>query len=161
MTAGRPGFLEALPSVHRDRLLALAHGISLPAALRIFEEGGEADRFWIIRSGTVALDVHEPGRGTAVVETLGEGELLGWSWLFEPYQWHLGAQTRAPVTAYEFDARQVRDAIDADCAFGLALTRCVAAVAIGRRLRAARIRLLDLYGPPGGPRQSGIEGVTP
>ncbi|MEV6164911.1 cyclic nucleotide-binding domain-containing protein [Streptomyces sp. NPDC052052] len=161
MTGRRTGFLGALPPVHRDRLLALAHEVSLPAALRIFEEGGEADRFWIIRSGTVALEMHEPGRGTAVVETLGQGELLGWSWLFEPYQWHLGARTRAPVTAYEFDARQVRDAIDADCAFGLALTRCVAAVAIGRRLRAARTRLLDLYGPPDEPLKSGTEGRGP
>ncbi|GAB7035486.1 hypothetical protein JCM4914_69470 [Streptomyces platensis subsp. malvinus] len=97
----------------------------------------------------MALDVYEPGSGPAVVETLGEGELLGWSWLFDPYRWHLGARTRGEVRAYEFDAHQVRAAIDADPAFGLAVTRCVAAVAIGRRLRAARTRLLDLYGPPG------------
>lgn len=161
MTDDRPGFLGALPPAHRDRLLALAHEVSFPAGLRLFEEGGPADRFWIIRSGTVALDVHEPGRGAMVVETLGEGELLGWSWLFAPYQWHLGAQTRAQVTAYEFDAREVRAEIDADPAFGLAVTRCVAAVAIGRRLRAARTRLLDLYGPPGGARQDGTAGAAP
>ncbi|MEU9123262.1 cyclic nucleotide-binding domain-containing protein [Streptomyces sp. NPDC048506] len=161
MTADRPGLLGALPPPHRDRLLALAHEVSFPAGLRIFDEGGAADRFWIIRSGTVALDVHEPGRGTVVVETLGEGELLGWSWLFEPYQWHLGARTRAMVTAYECDAREVRAAIDADPAFGLAVTRCVAAVAIGRRLRAARTRLLDLYGPPGGASRTGAGGAAP
>lgn len=147
MTGG--GFLGDLPPGHRDRLLGFAHDVFLSAGSRIFEEGGAADHFWIIRSGLVALDVHEPGRGTTVVETLGEGELLGWSWLFEPYRWHLGAQTRRDVTAYEFDAHRVRAAIDQDPAFGLAITRCVAAVAIGRRLRAARTRLLDLYGPPG------------
>ncbi|WP_201305272.1 Crp/Fnr family transcriptional regulator [Streptomyces sp. GS7] len=161
MTTDRPGFFGALPPVHRDRLLAFAREVSFPAGLRIFDEGGVADRFWVIRSGTVALDVYEPGRGTAVVETLGEGELLGWSWLFAPYHWHLGAQTRAPVSAYEFDAREVRDAIDADPAFGLAVTRCVAAVAIGRRLRACRTRLLDLYGPPGDVRQAGAGEVAP
>jgi hypothetical protein len=53
------------------------------------------------------------------------------------------------VEAYEFDAHRVRAALDEDTAFGLAVTRCVAAVAIGRRLRAARTRLLDLYGTPG------------
>ncbi|UKY47929.1 cyclic nucleotide-binding domain-containing protein [Streptomyces inhibens] len=143
------GILGALSPQHRDRLLGFARDVSLPAGIRIFEEGGVADRFWILRSGLVALDVHEPGRGATVVETLGEGELLGWSWLFEPYRWHLGAQTRRDVEAYEFDAHRVRAAIDDDPAFGLAVTRCVAAVAIGRRLRAARTRLLDLYGPPG------------
>ncbi|MCK7622194.1 cyclic nucleotide-binding domain-containing protein [Streptomyces sp. RS10V-4] len=159
MTTERPGFLAALPSAHRDRLLTLAREAAFPAALRLFDEGGPADRFWVLRSGTVALDVYEPGRGTIVVETLGPGELLGWSWLFEPYRWHLGARTRTPVAAYAFDAARVRAAIDADPAFGLAVTRCVAAVAIGRRLRAARMRLLDLYGAPGTP--PGTTGAVP
>ncbi|MFJ9615181.1 cyclic nucleotide-binding domain-containing protein [Streptomyces noursei] len=161
MTTDRPDFLGALPPAHRDRLRILAREVSFPAELRIFDEGGPADRFWVIRSGTVALDVYEPGRGAAVVETLGDGELLGWSWLFEPYHWHLGARTRAPVTAYEFDAEQVREAIDADPVFGLAVTRCVAAVAIGRRLRAARLRLLDLYGAPGRGPWTGAAGAAP
>ncbi|MGI5255941.1 cyclic nucleotide-binding domain-containing protein [Streptomyces angustmyceticus] len=149
MTAQGRRILSALAPEHRDRLLGFAQDVSLSAGVRLFEEGGTADRFWIIRTGIVVLDVHEPGRGAMVVETLGEGELLGWSWLFEPYRWHLGARTRSDVEAYEFDAHLVRAAIDDDAAFGLAVTRCVAGVAIGRRLRAARTRLLDLYGPPG------------
>ncbi|KPC64331.1 cyclic nucleotide-binding domain-containing protein [Streptomyces chattanoogensis] len=161
MTAKGPGFLGDLPPGHRERLLTVAREVSFPAGMRIFEEGGVADRFWILRSGRVALDTHEPGRGAMVVETLGEGDLLGWSWLFEPYRWHLGAQTRDAVAAYEFDADQIRSAIDEDPAFGLAVTRCVAAVAIGRRLRAARTRLLDMYAPPGTARQARSGGAAP
>lgn len=148
MTAAKRDFCGALPPEYRDRLLALGHDTSLPAGVRLFEEDQEADRFWILQSGRVTLDITEPGRGAVVLETLGEGELLGWSWLFEPYRWHLGAGTVEPVEAREFDARRVRTAIDEDPAFGLAVTRCVASVAIGRRLRASRLRLLDLYGPP-------------
>ncbi|MDH6121369.1 cyclic nucleotide-binding domain-containing protein [Kitasatospora sp. GAS204B] len=147
MTAGRHGFLGALAPGHGDRLLAFAQDVSFPAGTRIFEEDGVADRFWIVRSGLVALDVHVPGRRAAVVETLGEGDLLGWSWLFEPYHWQLGALTRAAVSASEFDAQRVRAACAADPAFGLAVTHCVAQV-IARRLKATRTRLLDLYGPP-------------
>ncbi|ARF53367.1 cyclic nucleotide-binding domain-containing protein [Streptomyces gilvosporeus] len=161
MRAQGHGILSALPPEHRDKLLTFAREVAFPAADRIFDEGGGADHFWIIRSGLVALDVQEPGRGATVVETLGEGELLGWSWLFEPYRWHLGAQTRSAVEAYEFDAPQVRAAIDEDPAFGLAVTRCVAAVAIGRRLRAARTRLLDLYGPPATAQRHRSGGETP
>lgn len=149
MTDAGHGFLGALAPRHRTRLLDFSHETSFPTGTRIFAEDEEADRFWILRSGRVALDVHVPGRGPEVVETLGEGELLGWSWLFEPYRWHLGALVRDPVHADEFDARQVRAAIEEDPAFGLAVTRCVASVAIGRRLRASRMRLLDLYGAPG------------
>ncbi|MDH6574674.1 cyclic nucleotide-binding domain-containing protein [Kitasatospora sp. MAP5-34] len=147
MTVVRHGFLGALSPAHREQLVGFAKEVSFPGGIRIFEEDGVADRFWIIRSGLVALDVHVPGRRSAVVETLGEGELLGWSWLFEPYRWHLGAQTRVAAQAYEFDAERVRAARAEDPAFGLAVTHCVAQV-IARRLKATRTRLLDLYGPP-------------
>ncbi|MFI6985986.1 Crp/Fnr family transcriptional regulator [Embleya sp. NPDC050154] len=146
MTVVRHGFLGALPSGHRQRLVALAHDISFPSGTRIFEEDGVADRFWIIHSGLVVLDVHVPGRRAAIVETLAEGDLLGWSWLFEPYRWHLGAQARGTVAASEFDAERVRAACEDDPAFGSALTNCVAQV-IARRLKSTRTRLLDLYGP--------------
>ncbi|GGV35226.1 hypothetical protein GCM10010495_60250 [Kitasatospora herbaricolor] len=148
MTTSQHGFLGALAPAHRDLLAAFAHEVEIPAGARIFEEGGSADRFWIIRSGGAALDVHVPGGPPPVVETLGEGDLLGWSWLFEPYRWHLGAQARGTLLAVEFDAARVRAACGQDPAFGLAVTGAVAAV-IARRLKATRTRLLDLYGPPG------------
>ncbi|MCX4744784.1 cyclic nucleotide-binding domain-containing protein [Kitasatospora sp. NBC_01287] len=147
MTTAASGFLAALAPAHRARLLGLAREVSFPAGVRLFEEDGAADRFWIVRSGSVALDIHVPGRRGAVVETLGEGELLGWSWLFEPYRWHLGAQVRSALLAAEFDAPRVRAACADDPAFGLAITHGAARV-IARRLKATRTRLLDLYGPP-------------
>ncbi|MGW9206169.1 cyclic nucleotide-binding domain-containing protein [Embleya sp. NPDC055664] len=148
MSVARYGFLGALAPPHRERLLAFAREVRFPAETRVFEEAGPADRFWLVRSGLVALDIHVPGRRATVVETLGQGELLGWSWLFEPYRWHLGARCRAGVTAYEFDAEPIRAACEEDTDFGLALTHGVAEV-IARRLKATRTRLLDLYGPPG------------
>ncbi|WP_035793107.1 cyclic nucleotide-binding domain-containing protein [Kitasatospora mediocidica] len=147
MTTEASGFLATLAPAHRSRLLALAREVSFPAGVRLFEEDGRADRFWIVRSGSVALDIHVPGRRTAVVETLGEGELLGWSWLFEPYRWHLGARARSALLAAEFDAPKVREACVQDPGFGLAVNHGVAQV-IARRLKATRTRLLDLYGPP-------------
>ncbi|MGW3247979.1 cyclic nucleotide-binding domain-containing protein [Streptomyces sp. NPDC001070] len=142
------GILAALTAEHRDRLMALAHEVAFPASARIFEEDDPADRFWIIRTGSVALDVQNPGRGRDVVETLGGGSLLGWSWLCPPRRWHLGAETRDAVTAWEFDAPAVRELCAEQPALGLALVTLVAET-IGHRLRATRNRLLDLYGPRG------------
>lgn len=138
--------LAAVPAEHLARLMPLARDAAFPGAARIFEEGQDADRFWIIRSGTVALDIQVPGRGRAVVETIGPGDLLGWSWLCPPRQWHLGAETRDPVRAWEFDAAAVRDLCAEHPALGLALVTAVAET-IGDRLRATRTRLLDPYGP--------------
>ncbi|MFE2865989.1 cyclic nucleotide-binding domain-containing protein [Embleya sp. NPDC059259] len=150
MTVLRHGFLGALGEGPRDRLIAIARDASFPDATRVFEENGPADRFWVVRSGLVALDIHVPGRRDAVVETLGPDELLGWSWLFQPYRWHLGASSRGAVLAYEFDAGEVRAMCDEDPTFGVAVNHCVAQV-IARRLKATRMRLLDLYGRPSGP----------
>lgn len=74
----------ALEPVHRERLMHLARKVSFDTGTRLFEEGGRADRFWILRTGTVALDLDIPGRRPAVIETLGRGELVGWSWHFPP-----------------------------------------------------------------------------
>lgn len=75
--------LDAIPPENRARLLdEAACEVPLVLDARLFEEGRRADRFWVIRSGRVEVDLHVPGRRAAVVETLGRDELLGWSWLF-------------------------------------------------------------------------------
>ena len=56
---------HALPTGHRERLLRAGREAGFPQGRRLFEEGGHADRFWIIRNGTVALDMHVPGRRLA------------------------------------------------------------------------------------------------
>ncbi|WP_406510069.1 cyclic nucleotide-binding domain-containing protein [Streptomyces sp. NBC_00212] len=138
----------SLPAEHRERLMRIAREVAFPAGTRIFEEGGHADRFWIVRTGTVGLDMHVPGRRSPVIETLGHGELVGWSWLFPPYLWQLGAEARSPVRAHEFDALAVRMMCENDPALGATVSHWVGRV-LAHRLHAARIRLLDLYAPYG------------
>ncbi|MFJ5806561.1 cyclic nucleotide-binding domain-containing protein [Streptomyces sp. NPDC093093] len=141
-------FKAALTADCRSRLMELAREVNFDEGTRLFREGGRADRFWIVRSGTVTLDIHVPGRRAAVIETLGAGELVGCSWLFKPYTWRLGAEAMTPVRADEFDAVSVRTLMDADTAFGSAVGHWVGQV-LAHRLQAARIRLLDLYAPYG------------
>ncbi|MEU8433248.1 hypothetical protein AB0F18_10055 [Streptomyces sp. NPDC029216] len=47
---------------------AHAREVDFPEGTRLFREGGHADRFWIVRSGTVSLDAHVPGLRAAVIE---------------------------------------------------------------------------------------------
>ncbi|MET9903646.1 cyclic nucleotide-binding domain-containing protein [Streptomyces sp. NPDC006446] len=138
----------ALEPVHRERLIHLAREVSFEAGTRLFEEGGRADRFWIVRTGTVTLDLHTPGRRPAVIETLGHGELVGWSWHFTPYIWQLGAEAMSPVRAWEFDAEAVRTLCAEDPEFGRAVAVWIGRV-VAQRLHASRVRLLDLYAPYG------------
>jgi len=138
----------ALPTEHRERLMRVAREVSFEAGTRLFEEGRRADRFWIVRGGTVTLDLHVPGRRAAAVESLGRGELVGWSWHFAPYVWQLGATALSPVRAYEFDAETVRAMCAQDAEFGRAIATWIGRV-VAHRLHASRVRLLDLYAPYG------------
>lgn len=140
-------FVRGMPERHVDRLAVVARYEDVPAGHRFFEEGARADRFWLIQAGRVSLDLHIPGRGTVLVETLGRGTVLGWSWLFPPYQWRFGALAAEPVRAIMLDARAVRAMCAEDPDFGYELTRRFTAVMLDR-LQNTRIRLLDLYAAP-------------
>jgi CRP/FNR family cyclic AMP-dependent transcriptional regulator len=144
-------FVRGMADDHIARLDGVARYIAVPTHYRLFEEGGTADRFWLIEAGQVALDMLIPGRGPVVIETLGRGEVIGWSWLFPPYQWQLGAVTMQPTQAFELDGRAVRAMCDADPAFGHELSHRFTYVVV-RRLQATRIRLLAVYAHPGGER---------
>ncbi len=148
ITAPTLSMPHALPAEHRQRLMRFAREISFPQGTRLFEEGSRADRFWIIRTGTIQLDMHVPGRRAAVIETLRHNELVGVSWLFSPHAWHLGAEATTPVRAYEFDATAVRLLCQEDPAIGSTIAQWVGDV-LAHRLRSARTRLLDLYAPYG------------
>ena len=86
--------------------MALAREVSFPEDTRIFEAGGRADRFWVIRSGAVSL-TSGYSLQRVTVASLGAGDLLGWSWLFPPHEWDFGAEAFSPVRAYEFEAAAV------------------------------------------------------
>lgn len=113
----------------------------------IFREGTPADVFYVIRRGRVALELFVPSRGALTIETLEQGEVVGWSWLFPPYFWHFDARAVTAVRAVAVDGACLRGKCDDDPALGYELMRRFSAVLI-ERLQATRVRLLDLYGRP-------------
>ncbi|MEU0075580.1 cyclic nucleotide-binding domain-containing protein [Streptomyces sp. NPDC006332] len=143
-----PTMLRSLSAEHRQQLMRVAREVSIPQGTRLFEEGARADRFWIIRTGSIELDMRVPGRRAAVIECLGHNELVGWSWLFAPHVWHLGAEATTPIRAYEFDAEAVRSMCRDNPALGSDVSQWVGQI-LAHRLRSARTRLLDLYAPYG------------
>ncbi|MDX3308838.1 cyclic nucleotide-binding domain-containing protein [Streptomyces sp. NPDC054884] len=137
--------LTALPPPQRQRLMALAREVSFPEDARIFEAGGTADRFWILRSGAVSLVQQVTSLRRVTVAGLGSGDLLGWSWLFPPYRWDFGAEAFSPVRAYEFEAQPVLKLCEEDPALGLTLVRIVAEI-LAHRLEMTRGKLMEQYG---------------
>ncbi|MFE0255824.1 cyclic nucleotide-binding domain-containing protein [Streptomyces sp. NPDC059010] len=137
--------LTALPPPQRERLMSLAREVSFAEDARIFEAGGTADRFWVIRSGAVSLDQKVTALQRVTVASLGAGDLLGWSWLFPPYRWDFGAEAFSPVRAYEFEAAAVLRVCEEDTRLGLSLVRHVAEI-LAHRLEMTRGKLMEQYG---------------
>ena len=134
-------FLHGMSPDELAWLAGTARDVRFPARHRLFEDGGYAGHFWLIRSGHVSLDLHIPGRGPVVIDTIGMGELLGWSWLFPPYRWAFGAVAATAVEAFEFDVAAVRECCAAVPGLGHELNQRITQV-LAKRLQATRIRLI-------------------
>jgi CRP/FNR family transcriptional regulator, cyclic AMP receptor protein len=134
-------FLRGMRPSQLGALAESASDVMFPARHRIFEDGGYADKFWLIQSGYVRLDVRVPGGGLNIVGTVGRGGLLGWSWLVPPYRWAFGAVCATEVKAFQFNAQGVRDSCAADPALRGEFNGRLFEVLAGR-LRDTRARLI-------------------
>jgi CRP-like cAMP-binding protein len=143
----RSAIFANLSAAELELIFAAAHPVRFAAGERLFREGAPAHGCWLIHDGCVALDLMIPGRGRVVVQTLGPGDVLGWSWLLPPFEWHFGAVAVRPTTATELDTDQLRALAEQDSHFGYALALGLFQACV-QRLQATRARLLDLYRSP-------------
>jgi CRP-like cAMP-binding protein len=114
----------------------------------VFKEGEAADTFYALRAGAVALEIDVPAHEPVTLQTLHEGDLLGWSWLFPPHRWRFDARVLEPTRAISFDGACLRGKCEADPDLGYELMKRFAQV-MTERLQATRIQVLDVYGHRG------------
>ena len=111
----------------------------------LFREGEPANEFFLIRHGRVALEIHVPGRTPIVFATLGEGEIVGASWLIPPYKWMFDARAMEVTRAIGIDAACLRGKIESDHNFGYEIMKRFLPIFV-KRLHATRLQILDVYG---------------
>ena len=140
--AGHP-FLQGMKAQHLALLSQNARLVSFKDREWIFREDEPANRFYLIRSGQVALEANVPDRGRLLIETIGPGDVVGWSWLFPPYYWRFDARAVGPVEAIFFYGTQLRTDCESDREFGFQLLQRMAKVVVDR-LQAERGRLVRL-----------------
>ncbi|MEO7931591.1 MAG: Crp/Fnr family transcriptional regulator [Chthoniobacterales bacterium] len=103
----------------------------------IFRENEGADRFYIIENGYIDLGYFGPGEDQ-LIETLGPGEVLGYSWMFEPYRWQSDAKAASDVEAIFCYATPLRALCENDPQMGWELTTWCAAI-LQKRLRHLKV----------------------
>ena len=141
-------FFEGIDSEKLALITGCGSNVHFAAGDVIFREGDQADLFYVVRHGTVAIEMHAPARGPMTIETIEAGEVIGWSWLFPPHRWHFDARALSDVRATAFDGACLRGKCEDDPALGYDLMKRFAQVFI-ERLRWTRLRLLDVYGDRG------------
>lgn len=121
----------------------------LPADKLIFKTGEPADKFYLIESGRIAVQVFIPPKGTLNILTLNSHEVLGWSWLYPPYVWHFEARALTDTQVIRFDGVALRQKCEEDKNFGYTFMKCFSQIMV-QRLAATRLQLLDIFGkdPP-------------
>jgi CRP/FNR family cyclic AMP-dependent transcriptional regulator len=138
-------FFEGLRPEHMALLVGCASNVRFGAGSFIFREGEEADRFFIIREGKVAIEIPAGRRKTITIETLGPDDVLGWSWMVSPYRWRFTARVVEATRAIALDAACLRGKCQADHELGYEMLNRVLQV-VEQRLQATRMQLIDVYG---------------
>ncbi|MBI3848852.1 MAG: Crp/Fnr family transcriptional regulator [Verrucomicrobia bacterium] len=136
-------FLKGLSSKHRQILADNAMQSQFKAGELIFREGDPANRFYLIQQGQVGLESSPKDRPAVRIETIGAGDVLGWSWLFPPYYWHFDARALEPTTAIFFYGTRLREECEKDHDLGYELMKRMAGVVL-QRLQATRLQLLEV-----------------
>ena len=110
----------------------------------ILREGAQADRVFLIETGKVVLESGGDHGEPVVIDTIGAGDLLGWSWMFPPYTWQFTARAIAPTRAIFFAGPVLREYCEHDHSLGYELLKRLTAV-MNRRMQNARRRMLDVH----------------
>src|SRR6266700_3233196 len=110
----------------------------------ILREGEFANRFYLIETGKVILESGEGFGDPVIIETIGSGDLLGWSWMFPPYVWNFTARAIERTTAIFFYGTILREYCERDPALGYELFKRITPVML-KRLQAARRKMLSVY----------------
>jgi CRP/FNR family cyclic AMP-dependent transcriptional regulator len=137
-------FFQGLSPDYIKLIAGCASNARFNAEEKIFRSGEPADWFYIIRQGKVALEHWSPERGPITIQTVGDDDVFGWSWLFPPYKWQMDARAVELTRVFKLDGKCLRTKCDKDHDLGYELMKRFSAIII-ERLEASRMQILDVY----------------
>ena len=135
-------FFKSLEQKYIDFIVGCTTNAFFKPEEVILKEDENADKFYLIRSGKVAIYIGKPREIT--VQTIGEGEILGWSWLVPPYRYRFSAKATENTRALSLDGKCLREKCEKNPDLGYELLKRIVSV-LTDRLEATRLQLLDIY----------------
>ena len=137
-------FFSGIKEEYMELLVGCASNTRFEAGQFILREGEDADKFYLLRQGKVALEIYSPERGSVNIQTLQDGDILGWSWLVPPYKWRFDARAMELTRAIALDAKCLREKCERDHDLGYELLKRFSQV-MTQHLTASRLQALNVY----------------
>jgi CRP-like cAMP-binding protein len=137
-------FFAGMDPEYVHLLVGCASNVRFEAGSFIFRQGEEARHFFLIRQGKGALEMAPPNRPPMMIQTVGEGDVLGWSWLIPPHRWRFDARALELTRAFAMDGACLRQKCEQDPRLGYELLRRFSSI-IAERLEATCLQLMDVY----------------
>jgi CRP-like cAMP-binding protein len=128
--------LGKLSSRNQRILAALGEPFAVEAVV-LAREGDPATQLFLIEAGCVELSTSDKRGRRVLVQTIGPGEIVGWSWMVPPYLWQFEVRASASVSGIQYDAKWLRERCEEDHDLGYELLRYTYAV-LADRLAATR-----------------------
>jgi CRP/FNR family cyclic AMP-dependent transcriptional regulator len=138
-------FFQGMEERHIPLIAGCAKNVRFEEGCVIFHQGDPADQFYLIHEGRVAVELIIPARGLTTVQTVGEGDVLGWSWLLPAYRWSFHARAQQPTRALAFNSKCLRAKCEKDHDLGYEVLKRLTNI-VTERLEATNLQLLDVYG---------------
>ena len=136
---------KGLDENYLNMIIEKASDVSFDTGELIFGEDQDAEKFYIIQEGIVALETTlAPDRDPITIQMLGEGDILGWGWLFPPYKAHFDSKAVAPTKAVELDGKFILEQCEKDHDLGYELLKRFAFI-MQQRLQAVRLQNPNMY----------------
>ncbi len=137
-------FLHDFPDDYLEPLASIASIQDYQAGAIAFREGQKETRLYLIIKGVVSLEFCTPGQGCKRFQTVGAGELLGWSPILGLNEVTATARVLEPAKLLVIEARQLAALCEHNPRFGYEFMRRTA-LALSQRLNATRLQLVDVY----------------
>lgn len=135
-------FLQGMEKRHINVLAQSATPARFEENQVILRVGESANGFYLLESGSVALQIWVPKHGPITTDIVHPGEPLGWSWLFPPYVWHFDARAMELTKAICLSGITLRQHCDADLTLNHELFKRISEVMV-RRLQHTRAKLIE------------------
>jgi CRP-like cAMP-binding protein len=141
---GQLSFFSGLTNTQLDTLATQASTTRYNAQQRVFKSDTDADKFYIVRDGKVGVEIPAVAGEPLRIQTLGNGGVIGWSWLLSPYRWLFDARALVPSDLIVMDGVRLRELCETDNVLGYQLMKRFA-VLMADRLNASRVAAIKQY----------------